>query len=117
MSITDLDNYYLKQKEPIQSCLQGLKDLITNANSQITHERRYQIQFFCYKGKKLCFLWVQKKKPLLGFVEDSSLQKVVPGIKRKDKVLIMLQIDSEADFLVEEILERIQAGIKTINVY
>ncbi len=43
---TDLENYYLKQKEPFQSCLLALRDIILDVNKDIVAMRKYQIPFF-----------------------------------------------------------------------
>jgi len=107
---TDPQHYYSKQPEPIQSCLLALKTLIMASNRELTHERRYQIPFFCFRGKKVCFLWVTRKKVMVGFVEDSSLQPKVPGIKRKDRFETLL-LDAGEDIPVELILERLTEKI------
>jgi len=105
--VTTLEEYYLKQPEPIQGCLLALKQLLLGIDEGITHERKYQIPFFYYRGYKLCFLWVDRKKLLLGFVEDRKLQPLVPGIKRRDKVETFV-IDPVKDLPVEVILERVK---------
>lgn len=108
--IAELDNYYLKHPEPIQGCLLALKSIILGVNKEISHERIYQIPFFCYKGKKLCFLWVNRKKLLLGFVEDKSLFPKIPGVRSKDQFSTMI-IDPNADLPLEIILKNLQDGI------
>ena len=107
----ELENYYLKQPEPIQGCLLALKSLILSMDGQITHERKYQIPFFYYKGKKLCFLWVNKKKLLIGFIIDKAIYPVIVGTKRKDEYETM-QIDPNADLLVEIIFDNLLRRIK-----
>lgn len=82
---SELENYYLKQTEPVQSCLLALKSIIMGINPQITHERKYQIPFFYYKGKKLSYLWVTRKKLQVGFIEDKCLQEPIAGIRLKDR--------------------------------
>ena len=107
----ELENYYLRQPEPFQGCLLALKSIILNVDSRITHERKYQIPFFYYKGKKLCFLWVNKKKLLLGFIIDKTIYPVVTGIKRKDD-FETLQIDPNADLPVETIITNLRLRMK-----
>ncbi|RYU96485.1 DUF1801 domain-containing protein [Emticicia agri] len=82
---SELENYYLKQTEPIQSCLLALKNIIMSIHPLITHERKYQIPFFYYKGKKLAYLWVTRKKLQVGFIEDKCLQEPIEGVRLKDK--------------------------------
>lgn len=94
--MTKLDDYYLKFPEPYQGCLLSLKHIILNVDAQITHERKYQIPFFYYKGKKLAFLWMNRKKLMLGFVTDKSIVPSLEGMKAKDQ-FEMTQIDPGAD--------------------
>jgi hypothetical protein len=107
----ELKNYYLKQPEPIQGCLLALKSLILGIDGQITHVRKYQIPFFYYKGKKLCFLWVNKKKLMIGFIIDKAIYPVTDGTKRKDEYET-LQIDPNADLPVEVIFDNLHRRIK-----
>ena len=107
----ELENYYLRQPEPFQGCLLALRNLILKVDDRITHERKYQIPFFYFKGKKLCFLWVNKKKLLIGFIVDKNIYPVVAGIKRKDDFETM-QIDPNADLPVKIILEKLLQRMK-----
>ncbi|WP_337040408.1 DUF1801 domain-containing protein [Emticicia sp. 17c] len=104
--LTELENYYFRQSEPIQSCLLALKGIVMGVNASITHERKYQIPFFYYKGKKLAYLWVTKKKIQMGFIEDKSLQNPVDGIKPKDKyqsIIIKPNEDIPLDIILQNL--------------
>jgi len=103
---TTLESYYLSKPEPYQSCLLALKDFILRANPGICHERKFQIPFFTYKGKKLGYLWLNGKKLMLGFCLDKSLQEVPEGIKPKDKYE-SIQIDPNTDLPVDIILQKL----------
>ena len=103
----DLENYYLKHPEPIQGCLFALKEIIMSVNDQITHEQKYQIPFFCYKGKKLGFLWMNRKKLILGFVTDKRVFSPQAGMKHKDG-LEMIQINPEEDLPKDLIVAKFQ---------
>lgn len=107
----ELENYYLRQPEPIQGCLLALRNVILGVDKQITHERKYQIPFFYFKGKKLCFLWVNKKKLLMGFIFDKNIYPVVAGVKRKDD-FETLQIDPNLDLPVETIIANLRLRMK-----
>jgi hypothetical protein len=107
----DLENYYLKHPEPIQGCLLALKNIILCVNREITQRQQYQIPFFYYKGKKLCFLWVNKKKLLLGFVVDKTILPVVTGVKRKDE-METIEIYPREDLPVQIIQDKILQLIK-----
>ncbi|RYZ97101.1 MAG: DUF1801 domain-containing protein [Sphingobacteriaceae bacterium] len=101
-----LEYYYLSKPEPYQSCLLALRDIILHADANICHERKFQIPFFTYKGKKLGYLWLNGKKLMLGFCMDKRLQAVTEDIKAKDQYESM-RIDPNADLPVDIILEKL----------
>ncbi|MFD2866697.1 DUF1801 domain-containing protein [Mucilaginibacter antarcticus] len=109
-----LESYYLSKPEPYQSCLLALRDIVLSANSAIIHERKYQIPFFTYKGKKLGYLWLNGKKLMVAFCEDKSLQAVAPGIKAKDKYQ-SVRIDPNADIPVDWLLQTLSNYIALID--
>jgi hypothetical protein len=111
---TTLESYYLSKPEPYQSCLLALRDFILHINPKICHERKFQIPFFTYKGKKLGYLWLNGKKLMLGFCLDKSLQEIVPGIRPKDKYESM-RIDPNADLPVDVILQKLNSYIALID--
>jgi hypothetical protein len=105
-----LDNYYLKQPEPMQGCLLALKDIILGLDKNITHQRRFQIPFFYYKDKKLSYLWVTKKKLQMGFIEDKNIHPKKEGLRLKDKYTSIL-IDPHADLPIDLIIKELKARI------
>ena len=111
---TNLEAYYLAKPEPYQSCLLALKDAILRVNPDICHERKFQIPFFTYKGKKLGYLWLNGRKLMLGFCLDKSLQDVSEGIKPKDKYESM-RIDPNADLPIDVILEKLTYYLELID--
>lgn len=108
---TKLEDYYLRHPEPFQGCLLALKHIILNLDVRITHERKYQIPFFLFEGKKLAFLWMNRKKLMLGFVADKSIYSSKAGVKQKDR-LEMIQIDPNADLPVEMIAAKLKGQIR-----
>jgi len=106
MTATQLESYYLSKPEPYQSCLLALKDVILRYNPGINHERKFQIPFFTYKGKKLGYLWLNGKKLMLGFCMDKSLIDFAPGVKPKDQYE-SVRIDPNADLPMDYILEKL----------
>ncbi|MCC8424066.1 DUF1801 domain-containing protein [Mucilaginibacter sp. UR6-11] len=113
-TIPTLESYYLSKPEPYQSCLLALKDIILRANPGICHERKFQIPFFTYKGKKLGYLWLDRKKLKVGFCRDKSLHEVIPGVKPKDKYE-SLEIDPDADIPVDIILQKLSHYLALID--
>jgi len=80
-------------------------------DTRITHERKYQIPFFCFEGKKLAFLWMNRKKLIIGFVTDKRVIHPTAGIKQKDQ-FEMMQIDPNADLPVEAIAAKLREQIQ-----
>jgi hypothetical protein len=109
-----LEAYYLSKPEPYQGCLLALYQLITGFNAEIVHERKFQIPFFSYKGKKLGYLWLNRKKLMLGFCLDKSLQEFPPGVKPKDRYE-SFQIDPQEDLPIDLITQKLQYYLKRID--
>ena len=84
--LTALKHYYDKQDEMTRECLLALKHLILSVDNEIVHTRKYRIPFFYYKDLKLAFLWVYRKKIVLGFVEDRKTLITPENRKRKDSI-------------------------------
>lgn len=112
--IKTLEGYYLSKPEPYQGCLLALRDIVLSAHADIIHERKFQIPFFTYKGKKLAYLWLDKKKVKMGFCLDKSLQPVIEGINPKDKYESMI-IDPDADIPIDIILQKLDHYLKLID--
>lgn len=70
-----IDNYFLNQEESFKSCLLFLREFILEQNSHITEVWQYGMPFYCYKGKRVCYLWVHKKlqQPYLGIVDGKMI--------------------------------------------
>ena len=100
------ESYYLHKPEPYRSCMLALKDLILRTDSGICHERKFQIPFFTYQQKKLGYIWLNRKKLMLGFCVDKSLVQAPDGVKAKDQYE-SIQIDPDVDLPVELILEKL----------
>ena len=111
---SQLETYYLKKPEPYQSCLLALKQLILGLHPEIVHERKFQIPFFSYKGKKLGYLWLNGKKLMLGFCTDKSLLEFEPHAKPKDKYE-SFRIDPNADLPVDLIISKIKQLLTRID--
>lgn len=115
IDVNSLDQYYLKQSEPIKSCLLALRAIIISQDKDITHELKYGMPFFCYKGKMFCYLWVHKKLhlPYLGVVEGKRLNHPDLIIEKRSRMKIML-FDPEKDLPLNTIVNILQ---QTLNLY
>jgi hypothetical protein len=102
--LSDLDNFYLKREEPTRSCLLAIKEVILKHNPLITHEWKYKLPFFCYKGKMLCYIWFHKKykKPYLGFYNGALIKNENLLAEDRSRVKIFL-FDVDEDLPIEKI--------------
>lgn len=100
-----IDNYFLQQQEPDQSCLQFLRTLILKQDADITEAWKYCMPFYCYKGKMICYLWVHKKyhQPYLGIVEGNSIHHPDLIQEKRARMKILL-IDGSKNIPVKKLL-------------
>ncbi|MGJ1268042.1 DUF1801 domain-containing protein [Sphingobacterium spiritivorum] len=103
-----LADYYLSQHEPHKSCLLALRDIILSLDPDITHELKYGMPFFCYKGKMFCYLWIHKSydQPYIGIVEGKHLTQPLLITEKRARMKIML-LDPDQDLplsLIKDIL-------------
>jgi hypothetical protein len=109
-SLTALDSYYEKQEAMVRECLFALKTIILSVDDNITHVRKYRIPFFCYKEFNLGFLWVHRKKIIVGFIKDKkTLCQPITG-KRRDKVMTM-EISQLQDIPIDIIRQNIKKRV------
>jgi hypothetical protein len=99
-----IDNFYLKQEEPIRGTFLALKDIILKQNPEITNELKYGMPFFSYKGKMFCYLWFHKKyqQPYIGFVEGKLFNEDYLLKESRSRMKIM-QIDPNKDLSLRRI--------------
>ena len=100
----EIDNFYLKQDEPIKSCFLALKQIILSQDPEVTNEWKYKIPVFCYKGKMFCYLWYHKKhkQPYLGIVEGHRFDEPFLMQEKRARMKIML-LDPNEDLPVESL--------------
>jgi hypothetical protein len=109
--VNPLEHYYDKQNEETKACLLALKSIIMSVDPQIVHFRKYQIPFFKYKNFGISFLWVNKKKILLGFVTD---KKALPyeNIKQQKDGISTFEINPLEDIPIERIKNELRGLIE-----
>lgn len=110
-----LDNFYLKQEEPVKVVFLALKEIILKQDDAITHVLKYGMPFFCYKGKMFCYLWIHKKlkQPYIGIVEGKHFDEPFLIQEARSRMKIML-FDADEDLPLEQIETVIQ---KALNLY
>lgn len=113
--VSPLDYYYEKQNETIKACLLALKAIILSVDENIVHTRKYQIPFFKYKDFNLGFLWVHRKKIIVGFVEDKKTFADAFSKQKKDYVLT-LELNPMEDISIDIIQGKIKMLIDKYNI-
>jgi Domain of unknown function (DU1801) len=90
--LSPIDNYFLKNEEPVKSCLQFLRDHIKKLDSDITEKWLYGMPFFYYKGKRFAYLWIHKKlrQPYLGIVDGKWINHPDLLQEKRAKMKILL---------------------------
>jgi hypothetical protein len=110
-----LDDFYLKQEEPVKGIFLSLKEIILNQDKDITNVLKYGMPFFCYKGKMFCYLWIHKKykKPYIGVVEGKHFDETFLLQEARSRMKIML-FDASEDLPLEQIEMVVH---KALNLY
>jgi len=69
-----------------------LRDHILQFDKNITEVWQYKMPFYCYKGKRFCYLWVHKKynQPYLGVVEGKEVEHPDLVMEKRARMKIML---------------------------
>jgi len=104
--LSEIDNFYLNQKEPLKSTLIALRKIILSLDSNISNSLKYKMPFFCYKGKMFCYFWVDKKtkEPYIGVVEGNRIDHPLleKGNRTKIKIFrILMNEDIPIDSITE----------------
>lgn len=106
------DNFYQELDEPNKGCLLALRDIILWQDKDITHELKYGMPFFCYKGKMFCYLWTHKKtgQPYIGIVEGKHFDQPFLIQEKRSRMKVMM-IDAEKDLPVRTIRQIIKQAL------
>ena len=113
--MSELDNFYLQQDEPIKGTLLALREIILQQDKNVTSAWKYGMPFFCYKGKMFCYLWFHKKykQPYLGIVEGKRFDEPFLIQEDRSRMKIML-FDPNEDLPLKTIKSILR---KAINLY
>ncbi len=118
--MTEIESYYSNQQEPIKGTLLALKNIVLSLDKNISHEWKYGMPFFCYKGKMFCYLWVHKKykQPYLGIVEGIHMDEPYLLQEKRNRMKIML-LDANEDlplYKIETLLKKLLKFYQTGDV-
>jgi hypothetical protein len=71
LELNELDNFFIKQTEENNACLQFLRNHLLSFNTEITEHYKWKLPFYNFKGKMFCYLWIDKKTqhPYICFVK------------------------------------------------
>ncbi len=117
-------DFYLSKEEPTKSALLVLRDIIKNCDTEnITHQLKYGMPFFSFKGKMFCYLWTDKKtdEPYIGFVEGNRMgyPELEQGNRSRMKIFrINPNVDipiKRIELIINEALDFYRNGIIKIN--
>lgn len=111
----DVDRFYENSEQTYLEVFIALKEIILCQDKEITHELKYGMPFFCYKGKMFCYLWIHKKykKPYIGIVEGKYFDEPFLIQENRSRMKIMMFNNNE-DLPLVQIEMTIQ---KAINLY
>ena len=109
----ETDDYFLKQEEPAKSCLLFLRHYILTYKAEISEGWRYGMPFYFYKGKRFCYLWVQKKSrvPYVGIVDGKLLHHPELIQEGRSRMKILL-IDPQKDVPLKTLRTVLDASLK-----
>jgi hypothetical protein len=102
--MSGLTEFYLKQEDSVKETMLALRDIILKQDENITHELKYGMPFFCYKGKMFCYFWKHKqhKQPYIGFVEGKLFDEPFMLQEKRSRMKVFL-IDPNVDLPIEQI--------------
>lgn len=107
-----IDDYFLRQDEPVRSCLQFLREHILQQDVNVSEAWKYGMPMYCYKEKMFCYFWTHKKyrQPYIGFVEGKQLNHPDLIIEKRARMKILL-LDPNEDLPLETINSILKAAI------
>ncbi len=113
MVVREIDNYFLQQPEPTRSYLLTLREYILAFDADISEAWRYRMPFYCYKGKRFCYLWVHKKygQPYLGLVDGKKIDNPKLLSEKRARMKILL-FDARKNVPVKTLYSLLRAAIK-----
>lgn len=100
--LNPLENYFLQQPEPHQSCMIYLRGWLKDQDFEELY--KFSTAFYYYKGKMFCYMSVssKEKKLYLGFVKGYKMKH--PSLKKEGRKQIkVFYINPEKDLPIKEL--------------
>ncbi len=111
-SLSDIDNYFSTQPEPVKGCLLALRTYILQYTEGMQETWKYRMPGYSYKGKMFCYLWTDKKtgEPYILMVEGNRITH--PSLDRGDRArMSILPIKANEDLPLATIHEVFQEAL------
>jgi Domain of unknown function (DU1801) len=107
------DQYFANLEEPVKGYMLFLRDYILGKDNDISEQWKYGMPFYFYKGKRICYLWVQKKtgQPYIGIVDGKLLDDSDLLSEKRSRMKILL-LDVEKDIPIKRINSLIDSLMK-----
>ena len=114
-----VEEYILRQREPFQSMMLYVREVIKHAVPEVEEKFSYRIPFYHYKGKPMLYLNVLKGTNYLdiAFMRGTILQNEFPEMKdyNNRKTVRSLQMTSLENMDGERLVAVVQAAAELIN--
>lgn len=106
-----IDEFYEQQQEPQKSCFMALRSILSNYAPQVTEEWKYRLPCFYFKGKMLCYLWMDKKTkyPYVSFAHGKDIDHplLISGDRKVFKILLINPQEDIPVEIIDEILQEL----------
>lgn len=115
--IKEADQYFLRQPEPTQGCLLAMRHyLLAYEHGGITEVWQYGMPFYKFNGKRLCYLWTDKKtnQPYLGIVDGNLIDHPLLIAEKRARMKIMY-LDPNKDLPIDLINTILQMAISVLK--
>lgn len=109
--LNPLENYFLKQPEPHQSCMLFLRKWLLDQGLEEKH--KYGIAMYYFKDKGFCYMSVsaKEKKLYLGFWKGSEMKH--PKLEKEGRKLIKaFYLNPEKDLPIKTLTEIVKMAKK-----
>jgi hypothetical protein len=108
----EIDQFFLNKPEPARGCLAALRLLVLKFDSDVSEIWRYHMPFYTIRGKRFCYIWVEKKtgRPYVGIVDGKLIAHPFLIAEKRTRMKI-IPIDPDQDLPVEMIYEIFEAAI------
>jgi hypothetical protein len=112
-----IDLYFESKAEPDRGCRLFLRSHIMALTEDITEDWKYGMPFYCYRGKRFCYLWIDKKRaqPYIGFVDGLHLEHPDLLREKRSRMKILL-VDPKGEIplpTIDAILHAALSFVKT----